>query len=293
MIATPRGPTPIEQLKIGDPITAYCRHSSCFIGRHQPGPRVRSITRRSSAAFSLLRAGKHDVAVTPDQSCLIRYPERTTDAWVVYLMQRGEDFRVGWCQLFGFGGILHLGFRTRIELAEHAWVLSLHREKASASLEECFVATKYGIPQIVFQQNTCMKNLIYTQPRLDAFFERLVENDIILRPRAEACLADHGRALAHPFYAGVSGTGRRQGRTTISAQQVCNILPEIMATVTYQEGTREPCWDKISYTNGAGSAMGFKLDVDADIYIANNIVMCTNLQPGPETDKRALRRNQK
>ena len=112
---------------------------------------------------------------------------------VVYLMQQGERFRVGWCKLFRHDGTLHLGVRSHLEHAEAAWILHTTTSRTEASMYEQWVSITFGIPTITFRPIPGATHM--TKEAIDWLFHRCKD----LTAQARTALEYHGRVLTQPL----------------------------------------------------------------------------------------------
>lgn len=232
---------PIEEVAVGDSVVSFSRRSSAMVGRRGRGEMVLGTADREySGPILAIHASGMETECTPDHKWVARFNSRSTDISVTYLMKRGDRYRVGWCQLFTKQGRLHLGQRARLEKAEAAWILGVHRERTNASIEESVIAATHGIPTITFEPVNGAKHL--TASAIDRVFCTLAANNIPLESRAESCLWEFGRNIDHPFY--TADERKHQGRTTVFITQACNLIPEIMAIPVY-DGSRNANWTPI------------------------------------------------
>lgn len=105
--------------------------------------------------------------VTPNHRIIVKLSETFYGSWVVYLMRRVVSsrevwWRIGMCQspiqvmitsspghkLFRNGGVCS---RLGREKADGAWILSVHRTRAEAAIEEIVVQSQYGLAGTTFE----------------------------------------------------------------------------------------------------------------------------------------------
>ena len=138
---------PIEQIQVGDKVTTFDRHSGSIL---QNGVVTATAQRRYSGDLFTVAAGNHASRCTDSHKWLVRWTNRTSEAWATYLMRQGDRYRIGQCRLFrklpsssdalNFG----LGERARVERADAAWILAVHPTLADALAHEQIVSTRYG-----------------------------------------------------------------------------------------------------------------------------------------------------
>jgi hypothetical protein len=134
---------PIETLQAGDYVVSYNSYSSVVLRRG------REITRFGERQFDglmhTISAGGRATRATPEHQFSVRLNPGTADKNVVYLMRRGNWWRVGRVRLFNSRGF---GLATRIadNKAEEAWIISVHDTTTDAQCAEQVLSCKYGIP---------------------------------------------------------------------------------------------------------------------------------------------------
>lgn len=259
----------IEDIEIGDEVVSYCRRSAAFTGRYTQGQRILNTQKElySGKMYSVSCAGKVAKA-TENHKWLVRFSDRGDfDKNVVYLMRQGSKYRVGWCQLFTSSGMNHLGMRTRLERADESWILSVHDNKTSATIEESYVSARFGIPTVMFTSNA--QSTLYTQDALDTVFAKL-NKEINLEHRAKECLEYFGRNINYPFFSKLNQ--KRQGRTTLFVTESCNLLNDIMSVSIY-DGQRDANWFPVSVEIEQYNGYVYSLEVDRhELYVADGIL---------------------
>lgn len=257
---------PIESIQEGDRVVSWDRRGGSIVGRVAQARRVIGTgVRHYAGRMFTVRAGGKSTRCTPNHRWVSRFIDRETDLWCVYMMRKGGRYRIGWCQLFTSQGCFHLGQRARIERADAAWILSVHRDKTEASIQESHVATVYGLPLLPFMPVHGAMHL--TADSLGSFWSK-VEGEVHAA-RARGCLDDFGRDHKFPFY---EGGYERRGRTTVFETQACNLIPEIMA-VPVDRGTKTPEWCPIGIEANQFSGDVYSLGVEShETYIADGLV---------------------
>lgn len=239
----------------GTPVVSFDRHGHVFVGRSVPIYTLSASEETYEGNTYVVEAGIGSVRTTPDQRWLAKFTSRGQALWVTYMMQKGQNFRVGWCQFFDFNGTNHLTLRTRIERADCMWVLGVHQSKADASLEESLIASRFGLPLVMFTESHPTASVVpavYSQERLDRFFEdyRAALGDEV-EARVKACLSHYQRDLRYPF-ARVGAYEYRRGRTTNFCVESCNLLTDVMSVALYVDSQREPVWVPVKVNREQG-----------------------------------------
>jgi hypothetical protein len=271
----------IDQLTIGDEVVSYERHGAAFVGRVNQGRKVNAIAHRHyDGPMLTVKAAYRSTRCTPNHKWMVRFSNREPNHYVVYMMRKGNNFRVGWCQLFQENGILHLAQRARIEKADCAWILKACDTKAEASIYESIVAYKFGLPTIMFQPANGTS--LYTTQAIKHLFDSVPAHESF--SRAMNCLEAHGRMIEYPFYN--KAKQARQGRTTIFETQACNLISGLMSVPVYT-GTRDAMWSTIEIETKYYSGEVYSLDIDIHHkYVADGLLTCNSIYGfrGADTD---------
>ena len=269
MVRTRSGEVAIEDL---DPerhrLIAYAPRDARIYGFKGKGYRFRKAARPYDWILHTIQAGGKATRCTPEHKWLVRWAkgELLDRAHVVYLMQRGGRFRVGWCKLIRSDGIFHLGHRARLECADAAWVLKVTYDRTEASIYESYIGAKYGLPLAPFQPMNGATH--YTGESLGRLFEML-KDDLPLR--AVQCLLDHRRDPRFPLYSPERAAAKRGGSTSFITE-AANLLPCLMAVPIHTCGNRVD-WVPINTEVGHYQGLVYSLDVEKyHTYIADGIV---------------------
>jgi len=108
----------------------------------------------------------------PRHQCIVRVGDALKTKHIVYMMQRGSNFRIGKVPYFydSQNGVFGLGLRASAEKADKAWVLSVHDTHEGALLSEALYQVKHGIPGVCFIQS--LKHTVSP----DVFWEAIGDN---------------------------------------------------------------------------------------------------------------------
>lgn len=187
-IPTCTGSVAIEDLKVGDRVVTFDNTHVWKNGREitridrfpYVGPMVNVVT--SSGLTS---------SYTEKHNCIVRIDDNLADKHVVYLMRRGDQYRIGRTRMYaaqhgGFGIVL----RGHREKADAVWILSMHDDLASASLNEMLTQHEFNIPGVHFEP---ADNDVAD---IRAFWRKLGSN----ADNGEKCLAHFGRLSGSPLW---------------------------------------------------------------------------------------------
>ena len=276
LVATGDGYVRMEDLKIGQKLTRWDRHSGTAV---HTGVLEDKRARRFVGDLLRVRVQERSTRVTPNHQFLCRWTEKPLNRYVTYMMYReGFGFRVGWCQLFrklpggSHGSAFHLGHRCRLERADAVWILKAFDDKAQASFYESFVSAHWGIPCVLFEE--AQGNKLYTEARIRAFYAQcLNEPDSAgrrLLDRGSTCLAAHGRDVECPLYPDPYRSPKG-GRVTYFKVFASNLEPGLMS-IPLPEGrnTWAPI-DDVTWESFEGNVYSLKVSHD-ELYVADGLV---------------------
>ncbi len=226
-----------------------------------------------------LKTEKGKTTVTEGHINLVKWNNKDTSKNVVYLMQRGDYFRIGWCQLFSSGGFLHLGERSRKEKDEKTWILRVCDSKKEASIYESIIAAKYGLSLVPFEPVN--GSTYYDRDGLDHIFKSIPDQKL----RAGRLLKDFGKELSDPFLQ--EGKRNRHGATIFECS-TRNLIEGLMS-LPHRVTNKKIEWKQIqSITVKEYSGVVYGLDVEKHhTYITDaNIIThnCINEFAGADVD---------
>lgn len=248
-----RGEVPIEDLNAKDSIIYWRRDTHCFHGFKQ---NMVSCT-IGSRTFSGKLIKVNELKVTPDHRMIVRLTNQTQDWHCVYLMRRGNWFRIGQCQVFGPQNQLHVAVRMRLERADGLWILDISKNQNKALILEQSLSASYGLPQICFESKLAKQ----------------VFTNIQTKRGALQCLDDFG-LLANKPWLTRERAHQKSGGTSIMDMEACNLLPEIMLIPTIQSTSSvKTCkWAQFSLIKEDYSGKVYSLNVPKfHTYVANGI----------------------
>lgn len=189
--------------------------------------------------------------VTPDHKIRVKWAESFHNKYVVYLMRRGDWWRVGHCKScprpYKAGD---LGSRLATEKADGGWILKVCETKEEAIIEEVRIQGIFGIPGTTFEAT---KARAISSSQLHAVHEGMKH---VVAPRAKDLLAEFGLSPEYPLYHG--GPDRESDKResfTIQARNCLSgymLLPVVSEAFIQPSGTREtwtkPEWHRVSVT---------------------------------------------
>ncbi len=258
---------PIEEIKVGDMVVSYNSKKSYFPGTKTQGRKVEEISCRNySGELIKLSSNNYSHECTPNHKCFVKLACK--NKYCLYLMKKGDCFRVGVCKTNykdGFG----LTTRSTQEQADKSWLLNIFDTEESARIHENFVASKFGLPQIIFT------NRGQKSPNQTVINEtyKLIGNNF---ENAINCLKYFGREYDYPIWENKE-KNNFIGFNKSFVTQACNLISGEFAVRTYDDCNRGGRWEKINVERRKTNCKVYSLKVQAAedgrrLYIANNIV---------------------
>lgn len=180
--------------------------------------------------FEISCDGKKTIC-TSNHKWLVRWNEEAKNKNIVYLMKKGDNYRIGWCQLIRSDGSFHLGTRARIEQADAAWVLRVCSSKQEASKWESILSTKYSIPAIMLVPNG---KTYYNEEVIDEIFDRVKYEMCI---GVEHLFNDLRLNKEYPLWSKGTAFGKQDGVQRFKVQ-AANLIPGIMDIPIHTEGQK-------------------------------------------------------
>lgn len=277
MVLTTTGPKPIEQLNPEtDRLYSYSRKDNTVYGV-DGGFKFEIASRR--APYLRIQLGGQSTFATENHKWLAKWTDKAPHRCCVYLMRKGSRFRVGWCQLFrspdknGSGkntGVFHLGTRARLEMADAAWILSVHDNRTDASIAESLVATTFGLPTITFRAINGANHI--TEESIDCFFGALDEVEQL--KRANECLLRHRRSMQFPLWV---SDFKNRGIARIQEIHTCNLIPGLHSLPKHISA-REKEWITVESVTQGGFGEVFSMNVESHhTYIADGFITCNSI----------------
>jgi hypothetical protein len=259
---------PIETLGVGDWVVSYNSFESVVRRRG------RQITRFGERQFDgfmhTISAAGRVTRATPEHRFSARLNPDAVDKQVVYLMRRGEWWRVGRVRLFNSRGF---GLATRLtdNKAEEAWIVSVHDSAVEAQCAEQVLSCKYGIPTTHWEVDggTDAPERMRSPEMIAGIYASL--NLSGLAARATLLLRDHRLERDHPFIAAHDQLmfSRRATRLV----RACNLHAKIMQIPKPSAGD-EFEWVTVTGNDAAPfSGLVYSMDVDKDLhYVADGLI---------------------
>lgn len=258
---------PIEELRTGDKVVSFNLNQ----GKVEPrGKKIKTTKRQYSGKLFSITADKKTTKTTAEHRFSVRFSAKKDGCQAVYLMRKGNWWRLGHVSLFnsrGFG----LASRLNDEKGDDAWILKVEPSRKSARITEHVLMCKYGIPTTHWEPDRyCPKPKSQrTKKEIKQIYDQIGFSRI--GEGAIQILKEYGRMVEYPMLQRKK-TGMFS-RKTARMVRACNLFPEIMEVPIPSEGPRF-YWSPISDIQSEKfSGEVYSMDVVGDHhYIADGII---------------------
>lgn len=283
MIKTSHGYKAIESLRPGEDLLVSWDRNADAIRGGWPNGNIKGFSftlhsRNYSGNMFTVQSDVAEYACTHDHHVVVRWNEkaRNENLFCVYLMRKGNYWRVGKTKLFTSEGVFGPKQRAATEKADCFWVLGVYPSNTEALLAEEWFSCTHGIPKACFVTSIAHKNSkwdgIYkwvTQEQLDTHFKSLIKDELFYAQMLDGL----GLCIDHPF---VELSGRKG--VTFLEISACNIISGLMDVPSEQVTRRnrewQPTWVTVTSTYKTVSDVTvYSLNVEKHhTYIANGLV---------------------
>lgn len=285
-IQTPSGQVSIENISIGDWVLSYSQTTSNkkIIGREKiknapPGRRVIDKKDRLFCGELVVVSTKiKTTKYTPDHECIVMMGDCFKGQHLVYLMQKGNKFRVGVTKPSSYRrgrknnesiGRSDVRNRVNSEKADACWVLCSFDNMYDALMEEQYVSSKFGIPEIRFVGHPLK---IQEQIRINKFWDRYGDNI----QSGKRCLEFYKREINYPF---ISSKVQHLTQNSEVKMRACNLMDGMKVLdfdlyIKYGgKGVCHSAWDVINITHEQHNGLVYSMTVDKNhTYIGDGII---------------------
>jgi len=215
----------IEDIKIGDNVITF--DDSYVFPTGNPVTSVTELNYEGQLIVASTDSGCVSKYI-PQHQCMVRINSDMMNKHIVYLMRKGNQFRIGKIpylyssQNSQFG----LNLRASVEQADAAWILSLQDSSEEAALYEALYQAQFGIPGICFrEQDKHRIDLTY-------FWHFIGDNSA----RGKNCLQFFGLLLDMPLW--TAGYDNMIGNRRVTITAAAN-LHEGMLMLPLEKGLKK------------------------------------------------------
>lgn len=225
MVRTPNGEVPIEKLKDGDRVVSFDTYSGSLKGLRD-GLEIKTASRHYNGLMYSVSVGGKTTRVTDNHEFSVRMNANAKDKYCVYLMRRGNWWRIGTARTYtsrGFG----IRERFRQENADEQWILTTCETASEAELNEQYIAVTYGIPYTCWDAESRRANTDYnvrSKEQIEEFYSRLDLEKLDMN--ANLLLAAYGRNRKYPLIS--KNKFSRMSRRATAKINACNLIPGLM-----------------------------------------------------------------
>lgn len=204
------------------------------------------------------------VRVTPNHRFTVQWTERARAGWAVYLMRRGDDWRLGQAAVSGRGNATGPFARMTDEQADAIWILDIKDSRGEALQLERRLRHDFRVPTEMFRITSPQS--VLTQAQQDEFW-RLTDS----ATGARAVAAMFGRDPETPFMSRSARVWTGGCRFKVAAT---NMMPGLMTVPTTDNYLVEMSAFGILKENYTGPV--FSLDVPPWHHYVSNGVLTAN-----------------
>lgn len=216
--------------------------------------------------------------VTPNHHITVRWNQRAMDGTAVYLMKRGNWWRIGISVIRGRGRGGGVGGRLCHEKANEAWILKVFDTKKDALFYEQLLSHRFKVPDLTFESAE-------RENRLSSADLQEIWNSIDSETPAHALLESFGMSPSWPMYKDRNGSKMRRRQTGIRNRwtiRAANLIDGYMEIPTDPGHGIAPRWTDFTTSTEIYSGTVYSLDVERwHHYISGGAVVhnCVYLFP--------------
>lgn len=222
--------------------------------------------------------------VTPTHRMQVRFTESFFNKWIVYLMRRGNWWRVGMCtsgkRPYASGG---LKGRMSTEQADAGWILGVYETAREAYIAEMQIQCRYGLPGLTFQ---ACKSRLFKSEELHTIHDTLISECVA--DRAMQLLRDRGLIEGEPLCTRGRGRTNQRGMFLTAAANVIDQYMEIPvvqdAFCCRKKGGNKPTWHQVTVLCEPFAGDVFSLEVLPHHHYISGGAVVHNSVKGGEAD---------
>lgn len=213
---------PIEQITENERVVGLERASLQLTGWNKSGTGKKvkgTASRQYEGNIYHISVGEAETNATDNHKFTVRYNKAEAEKYFVYLMKKGERWRVGISQLRNSRGS---GMRDRLrgEKADALWIVSQgYENKIDAQIQETIIGLKYRIPQTVWNTGKpgriCAKN----DDQISRIYDEIGVQ--VIDKGARELLGDR---INHPQIIRNKG---KESTTSGFTVEACNLMPKV------------------------------------------------------------------
>lgn len=250
-------------------------------------PFVKGERHYSGEMLTILASGRK-IRVTPNHKLTVRWRKESEKYYAVYLMRRGDWWRIGVTKLNPIGKTANSGIGMRIqgEKATEAWVLDVFDSKREALFYETLWSQSYHVPDLTFEVTPTASTNCLSAEQLHK-----VWNSLDSATGARRLLQDRNLYEEYPFYQRKPGDSSKQqfGWRPLWTMYAANLIPALMELpVDPGEGVY-PEWSNFAILRNHYEGTVVSLDVPPHHHYVTGGIITQNSVFGSPRTKRAYR----
>lgn len=264
----------IKDVNVGNTVLSYDKRSSQF----NRSKRVLAKQARDyNGLIYKISINNHSSTCTPNHKWFVKWSSEFASKYIVYLMKKGNQFRIGKCKAGYKCGGFGPGMRARQENADAAWILSMCNSDEEACLQEKIYSYRFNIPTLMFNDPMGSRGHC-NQTHLDLFWNEVGDNS----EKGIKALEFFDLIKEYPLWS--KGQTNYMGINNGTFEcQACNLLEGYMMIPYVSEhydwthrGIKK--WCKISVEKEEFSGKVYSLNVeDNKNYTSNNMLTCNSI----------------
>lgn len=271
LVLTDRGQIPIEQVVAGDKVPVQNRK---YHGKLHSMEVLDVANRGYSGKLFRIATKFSEHLVTTNHRCVVRLRENVKHLEAVYLMRKGNQYRIGQTSLrtkrdFKNG----LSQRCRLEPADAMWLLAVTEDREEAWAIEQLMSLNFELPTFTFSNKSNRNFSATKQSVLDWVWGQVGDNT----SKAEKLLRSLDQSLEHPIYVAHSDEFNELSFDSKCFVRACNLQHDLFEVLVLVDGNLE--WTPATITSTDFSGVVYSLEVAKDdgtcnkgMYIANGIL---------------------
>ena len=228
----------IEDIQVGDRVVTYNSSASRFMGYKFSNRNVivgKRVLKKSERfvdkTIKIVTKNNNSSEYSFNHHCYIRYNrEECKNSWVLYLMVNGKGmYRIGKTKLFNSNSSstnFGLQFRMQNEKCVKAWILKISHDEKEILKDEIYYSYKFGIPQLVFQQERAGSQL-FSDKDIEDIYSSLGN----LESKAIKLLNYFNKDINYPIC--TNNCAEKHSREYCSIIAACNLFPKYMQVIEF------------------------------------------------------------
>lgn len=250
----------IEDVSVGDSVVSYSLSKAHL---HRSGKAVSRVgVREYEGTMIKVGVDGKESHYTKDHKCVARLGEFNEEAHTVYLMRRGNQYRVGCCKYKhkSQGGMFGPPIRAAKEGADGLWLLGIYETYLEARVQEALLGLKYRLPEMCFEEPSGMTHSeVYK-----TFWEAFGTNEESAYTLASDLGLDLGNPLWKPSDQSMNSLKFRDVFVASAGNLVSGMQMAVFGEIPAKGKIPLECWHSIKVEKYPFTGEVFSLEVEDD-----------------------------